>query len=86
MSAFLFGLTSKHRHKQYWRNNCLHGFSPEEHLKHHIDDFCKNSLQKIILPHKKHQWIEFTAIEKMLPMPFVIYADFESFLELLKVQ
>ena len=37
-------------------------------------------LQKVVLPDDKYQWIEFDETEKLRPMPFVIYADFESFL------
>ena len=32
----------------------------------------------------EHKWIHFKNIKKMLKMPFVIYADFESFTERIK--
>ena len=80
MSALLSCQTSINRHKKHWCYYCLHGFMTKERLNRHVEDCNKNGLQKVVLPDEKHQWIEFDAVEKMLPMPFVIYADFESFL------
>ena len=80
MSALLSRQTSINRHKKHWCYYCLHGFMTEERLERHVEDCSRNGLQKVILPDEEHRWIEFDAIEKMLPMPFVIYADFESFL------
>ena len=36
-------------------------------------------MQKVKLPDDDHKWIEFKNIQKILPVPFVIYADLESF-------
>ena len=76
MSALLHGQTPRNGNKKH----CLHGFTSSERLNRHVEDCNKNGLQKVILPDEKHPWIEFHAVEKILPMPLVIYADFESFL------
>jgi hypothetical protein len=80
MSALLCGQTSKSDVKKHWCNYCLHGFSSEKGLNRHIVDCVKNGIQKILLPDEEHRWLQFNAIEKMLPVSFVIYADFESYL------
>ena len=79
MSTLLSSQKSRNEHKKYWCYNSLHSLTSEERSKRHAEDCCKNSLQKIILPDEKHQCVEFDSVEKMLPVPFIIYADFESF-------
>ena len=79
ISALLSRQTSTNDHKKHWCYYCLHGFMTKERLNRHVEDCNKNGLQKAVLSDEKHQRIEFDAVEKMQPMPFVIYADFESF-------
>lgn len=57
---------------------CLHGFKHQELLDDHIE-YCQNhDAQKIELPSKTDCFLEFKEYEKILRVPYVIYADFET--------
>ena len=74
-------LCTNHKNGQrYFCNYCLHGFYKESSLLNHIDDCSKFGIQKVVLPDNENKWVKFNSIQKMMPVPFVIYADFESFL------
>jgi hypothetical protein len=66
-------------HQRYYCFYCLHGFCKQSSLDRHVEDCSKFGLQKIVLPDERDKWVEFRAIERMLNVPFVIYADFESY-------
>ena len=66
--------------QKFFCNYCLHGFYKESSLLNHVDDCSKFGIQKVVLPDDEHKWVKFKSIQKMMPAPFVIYADFESFL------
>ena len=78
MSRLLAGRTS-HGNKCYYCNYCLWGFSREDLLNNHVENFRKFGLQKITKPKEYEKWVKFTNIANQLPVPVVIYADFECF-------
>ena len=69
---------TKHDGQKYWCKKCLYDFSREELLLSHDEDFVKP--QKIKMP-KKGSTTSFENYQKQMSVPFVIYADFESWLE-----
>ena len=66
--------------QKFFCDYCLHGFYKESSLLNHVDDCSKFGIQKVVLPGDEHKWVKFNSIQKMMSVPFVIYADFESFL------
>ena len=57
---------------------CLQCFSSEDILnKHKTDCIIINGKQSIKMP-KKNSFVKFENFHKQLPVPFVIYADFEA--------
>ena len=74
-------LCSNHNNGQrFFCHYCLHGFCKESSLLNHIGDCSKFGIQKVVLPDDEHRWVKFKSIQKMMAVPFVIHADFESFL------
>ena len=70
---------SKHHGKKYYCRNCLLGYSSEEALSKHWS-YCKeHSCVRVELP-KEGTFMKFTNIERSMRVPFVIYADFESYI------
>jgi hypothetical protein len=51
----------------------------KENLERHVPDCSVNGVQKVKLVDEKDRWVKFKAIQRMLPVPFVIYADLESY-------
>ena len=78
MSKLLAGRTN-HQKMCHYCNYCLWGFSREDLLNSHIEDCRKFGLQKITMPQEYEKWVKFTNIANQLPVPVVIYADFECF-------
>ena len=70
-----------HEHSKHFCNYCLHGFRDMSTLLQHTEDCVKFGPQKVVLPHEDECWVKFKATQKMLKVPFVIYADFESYTE-----
>ena len=68
---------TKHTGAQYYCYFCLHGFSSQRVLEKHGDLCQRQDPQRIDFP--EDPWISFKNIDKQLPVPFIIYADFESF-------
>ncbi len=73
-------------HIKYYCNYCLHGFRKQSTLEKHVDDCSKFGMQKVMLPADDERWVYFKSIQKMLRVPFVIYADFESYTSKLESQ
>ena len=68
----------KNRARSYFCSYCLIGFGREDLLENHLP-YCKNhGMQKVALPEKGKNVMKFKDYDKMLMVPFVIYADFES--------
>jgi len=69
---------TKHKERKHFCMNCIHGFSSERCLENHRENGCLavNGAQAVYIPEKGE--IKFNSLQKTLPVPFVIYADFES--------
>ena len=70
---------SGYNHAKHYCNYCLHGFLKQSTLDRHVEDCSKIGAQKVVLPDEDDRWVQFKSIQKMLKVPFVIYADFESY-------
>ena len=77
----LLNQSGGHTNAKYFCNYCLHGFKDMSTLLQHSEDCVKFGPQKVVLPHKDESWVKFKTIHKMLKVPFVINADFESYTE-----
>ena len=76
-NKFMFGQT-KHEHKKYFCMNCLQCFSREDVLTEHKNNCLSiNGKQAINMPEKGDK-VFFKNHQKQLPVPFVIFADFEA--------
>ena len=79
-NKFMFNQT-KHEHKKYFCMYCLQCFSREDVLNEHKNNcILINGKQSINMP-KKGDKVVFKNCHKQLPVPFVIYADFEALTE-----
>lgn len=69
-------------HAHYYCPYCLHGFLEKKNLNKHID-FCMSlGEQKIEMPIPgENDILKFTEIAKQLRVPFIIYADFETYVK-----
>ncbi|KAK3734989.1 hypothetical protein QZH41_004392 [Actinostola sp. cb2023] len=77
----LFYTNTKDHHKRYFCHRCLHGFTKEDLLEEHRED-CRGLSKtscRIEMPQDVN--LNFTNFHKQLPVPYVIYADFEAFNE-----
>ena len=71
---------SKHGHKQHFCLHCLHSCTSKEVLEKHKETCLQvNGTQATKLP-KEGTTIKFKNHRNSMPVPFVIYADFESIL------
>ena len=80
MSRLVGMQTNKHKTKSHICLNCFNTFSLEKSFKEHTEICLTNDSVKIEMP-KKGTCIEFNKFGKKLKVPFVIYADFESYTE-----
>ena len=72
---------NKHEHKKYFCMYCLQCFSREDVLTEHKNNCISiNGKQAINMPEKGDK-VYFKNHHKQLPVPFVIYADFEALTE-----
>ena len=72
--------TSAHQHKTYYCRNCLQGYNSEEALSNNWTYCNEHSCVRIELP-KKDSFMRFDHIERSMIVPFVVHADFESFIK-----
>ncbi|XP_065650343.1 uncharacterized protein LOC136078498 [Hydra vulgaris] len=72
--------TSRHHSKVYYCRNCLLGFNSEESLSKHVSYCETHDPVRIELPPPKST-MQFTSHNKSMRVPFVVYADFESFIK-----
>ena len=75
----LLGDRTMRKTAHYYCDYCLHGFIRQDLLDNHIEDCKKYGIQKITLPKEEEKFVSFKSVEKQLPVPVIIYADFESF-------
>ena len=79
-NKFMFDQT-KHNCKKHFCMYCLQCFSREDVLAEHIKNCLSiNGKQAIKMP-EKGQHVSFRNYHKQIPVPFVIYADFEAITE-----
>ena len=76
----MFSFT-KHKGSKHFCMHCLNCFYSSENLKKHQKDCIQiNGTQAITMPVERSK-VYFKNHHKMLPVPFVIYADFEAITE-----
>ena len=76
-NAFMYDQT-KHKNKKHFCMYCLQCFSSERILANHVNNcLMSNGNQAINMPKKSENILRFNNFHKQLPVPFVIYADFE---------
>ena len=70
---------SKHKERKHFCMFCLQFFSSERFLENHVNNCLKiNGKQAINMPRKGENILKSHNFHKQLPVPFVIYADFEA--------
>ena len=76
-NAFMYNQL-KHKERKHFCMYCLQCFSSERTLANHINNCLTiNGAQAINMP-KQGEILKFNNFHKQLPVPFVIYADFEA--------
>ena len=77
-NAFMYN-QSKHKERKHFCMYCLQCFSSERVLVKHVNNCLSiNGAQAINMPKKGENILKFNNFHKQLPVPFVIYADFEA--------
>ena len=80
-NKFMYNQT-KHKERKYFCMYCLQCFSSEKVLINHKENCIQvNGTQAIKMPTKNDDILKFNNFHKQLPVPFVIYADFEAITE-----
>ena len=70
---------SKHKERKHFCMYCLQCFSSERVLANHVNNCLTiNGAQAINMPKQGENILKFNNFHKQLPVPFVIYADFEA--------
>ena len=80
LSRLLSSQMSKHDGSIVFCLNCLNHFPNEEKLKIHEEYCLKNEAIRIEIP-EKGTFISFIHHNRLIKVPFVVYADFEAFTE-----
>ena len=76
-NAFMYN-QSKHKERKHFCMYCLQCFSSERVLANHVNNCLTiNGAQAINMPKQGENILKFNNFHKQLPVPFVIYADFE---------
>ena len=82
LSRLLKSSNTKHKCKQHFCMNCLQGFTQESGRDQH-QVYCEdNESVRVEMP-KQGSTIEFKDGQNQFKVPFIMYADFESILELM---
>ena len=77
-NAFMYN-QSKHKERKHFCMYCLRCFSSERILANHVNNCLTiNGAQAINMPKQGENILKFNNFHKKLPVPFVIYADFEA--------
>ena len=70
---------SKHKERKHFYMYCLQCFSSERVLANHVNNCLTiNGAQAINMPKQGENILKFNNFHKQLPVPFVIYANFEA--------
>ena len=82
MSRLISTQLSNNYHKKYFCTRCLNAFGSEKTLQTHLE-YCQNhDHQHHVYPEPdKNDVVYFNQYHKLHKIPFVVYADFESFIE-----
>ena len=80
LSRLLSSSNSKHKHKQYFCNNCLQGFTQESSRDEHQVYSEDNETVRAEMP-QKGLTVEFYDGQNQFKVPFTMYADVEAILE-----
>ncbi|XP_033729639.1 uncharacterized protein LOC117318793 [Pecten maximus] len=74
-------LSDQHTHKNRYFHcmYCLQGFTKQRILNDHISYCREHGTQKVKLPTEEDKWLFYKDVRKQLKVPYIIYADFESF-------
>ena len=80
LSRLLSSQVSDHKESNSFCLNCLNHFPNEEKLKIHEEYCLKNQAIKIEMP-EEGSFISFIHHNRSIKVPFVVYADFETFTE-----
>ena len=77
-NAFMYN-QSRHTERKTFCMYCLQCFSSERNLANHVNNCLTiNGAQAINMPKQGENILKFNNFHKQLPVPFVIYADFEA--------
>ena len=77
-NAFTYN-QSKHKERKHFCIYCLQCLSSERILANHVNNCLTiNGAQAINMPKQTENILKFNNFHKQLPVPFVIYADFEA--------
>ena len=77
-NAFMYNQT-KHKERKHFCMHCLQCFLSERILVNHVKNcLMNNGNQAINMPKRGENILKFNNFHKQLPVPFVIYADFEA--------
>ena len=77
-NAFMYN-QSKHKERKHFCIHCLQCFSSERILANHVNNCLTiNGAQAINMPKRGENILKLNNFHKQLPVPFVIYADFEA--------
>ena len=77
-NAFMYN-QSKHKERKHFCMYCLQCFSSERILANHVNNCLTiNGAPAINMPKQGENILKFNNFHKQLPVPFVIYADFEA--------
>ena len=80
-NRFMYNQT-KHNERKHFCMHCLQCFSSERVLTDHKENCIQvNGTQAIKMPTKNDDILKFNNFHKQLPVPFVIYSDFEAITE-----
>ena len=66
------------KNKTYFCRNCCSSYYSEIKHKEHIE-FCNNEKTLVLMP-SKNKYIKFKNIQNTIQLPFVVYADIESYM------
>ena len=83
LSRLLSSQNTKHKGKEYFCMNCLQGFKEESSRDEHIGYCIDNESVKVEMPHK-NLIVQYSDGQFKVKVPFIMYADFESILELIQ--
>ena len=81
LSRLVASQLSKHSHKCFICDRCLHYFGKQEKLDAHEIDCAQLNKCKIVLPLKKDRILQFTNYNRTERVPVIVYADCESLLK-----